>query len=825
MKKLLILILLLSIPKGAWSQASTMSGAGGGGNPASSPNTVYVSPGCPAGNANNCYQVFADGQYAVGSTWTTGVSGGSAATLLTTNSNDFGAQYLQITTPQNNIGSQLTSTSAGDSILAAFKVSGTPTFVSCVGANEVSGPSGTVTSPNITVTGGSGHVLFSAARSSTATTVSSIVFSDSSGSNTWNNVLPFVVVGSPTVQMSYVQNPVAGTYSVVGTLNPSGGQFNAIFVCELSGMASSGVLDAATDGLNPAASSTVTSGMLNTSGSDLLIHVVAAGNSTSTFTAGLIGITPNSITTSATLADPPFICPGGIFPCTSGGDAGKKAVLSSNCSTANGYVNCNLVLSSRNVKIYSVNSSHNVTLTAAPIVAATVSAHGFTGWFIWLHDDTAQLQAAFSQAISLPGTSIIFPCGFIGFSAPPFIVPATTFPQTNPNMTGCGHSTNGTVFVATSDFNYATSTATLFYSSPNVNSMRIPCCDGVQGPFPYAKLSDFEIWGGGVGDSPYTTPIFKTTLTEFDDIRIVGWTTSNAPVFSGTTLKLNNVQGWSAGSIGLQYLGDNSPVGDPGSLRNSFFLGSSSGIVMSGGTLITYNNALNSTGPGGIGCSVPANYSVQQSGGTWVSHQDELGGLFTTGGSASIYDNKNPIIGPCSGALNLSSGTPTVFLRGGRLDTFTMAAGTFQDGGGNHTTATPGTSWTAGTLSITGGTILGTGSVTGVAITAPKLVLSAGWGTTAAWTSLSGFTKRVQGTLTASGTGQAANPTITYTFPTPFAQATNVICKASQIGGTQAAVANPFTVGVPSVTSVVFTYTGTPGAGNTLVIVIECDAV
>jgi len=202
--------------------------------------------------------------------------------------------------------------------------------------------------------------------------------------------------------------------------------------------------------------------------------------------------------------------------------------------------------------------------------------------------------------------------------------------------------------------------------------------------------------------------------------------------------------------------------------------------------------------------------------------------MFASGGAAQIHDAGIASGGSCA-SWTVNGGT--VSANHSDIPGFTMSSGSFTDfglnfkAGVNAPPATPFVSWTTGSLSITGGNLIGSGSVTGVPITSAKLVLSAGWGTTASWTTGPiGYTKRIQGTVTASGTGQAANPTITYTFPTPFAT-TNIICKVSQIGGTQAAVANPFTVGAPSVTSVVFTYTGTPSAGNTLQLIIECDTL
>lgn len=105
------------------------------------------------------------------------------------------------------------------------------------------------------------------------------------------------------------------------------------------------------------------------------------------------------------------------------------------------------------------------------------------------------------------------------------------------------------------------------------------------------------------------------------------------------------------------------------------------------------------------------------------------------------------------------------------------------------------------------------------AVAAGNLVLSAGWGTTAAWSALNGNTS-FSGTITASGTGQAANPTVTFTFPTAFPVAPRT-CYALQVGGTQAQ--GTFAVSSVTNTGVVFTYSGTPGAGNTVFVQSLCQ--
>jgi len=196
--------------------------------------------------------------------------------------------------------------------------------------------------------------------------------------------------------------------------------------------------------------------------------------------------------------------------------------------------------------------------------------------------------------------------------------------------------------------------------------------------------------------------------------------------------------------------------------------------------------------------------------------------MFVSSGTGNINEATPSGIGSCGAAINVAGGNATAVKS--QLDTFTLSSGSFNDLGANYHT-TVGTPWTTGTLSITGGTLVGTNSVTGVAVTAPKLVLSAAWGASAAWTSLSGFTRRIQGTITNTGAGQAANPTITYTFPTPFASATNLICEGHQVGGTQTILAATefLTPSALSATGVTFTYNGTPTVNLTEVIQITCD--
>lgn len=181
-----------------------------------------------------------------------------------------------------------------------------------------------------------------------------------------------------------------------------------------------------------------------------------------------------------------------------------------------------------------------------------------------------------------------------------------------------------------------------------------------------------------------------------------------------------------------------------------------------------------------------------------------------TGGSHFLKHcsyNNNPII-VASGATTYIQDNDFTTMSSSHLTI--NSGGTVIDQGGN---VMPNSAYVSNS-----GTYIGLGSQTTTAITAGKLVLSAGWGNTAAWSGLAGF-NNVTGTITASGTGQAANPTITYTFPTRYPVAP-AFCTAVQTGGN-----NPlgqFSASALSATGVTFTYSLSPTPSDTIVVAIQC---
>lgn len=124
----------------------------------------------------------------------------------------------------------------------------------------------------------------------------------------------------------------------------------------------------------------------------------------------------------------------------------------------------------------------------------------------------------------------------------------------------------------------------------------------------------------------------------------------------------------------------------------------------------------------------------------------------------------------------------------------------------------------------TANSIAGSSSINGAVTASSNYVLSAGWGNTPTATIVlakNPTTGSTRYTITAGTAALGANPTVTFTYPTAFPLVPR--CSMNQDGGTQAGVAIPFTVGTLTVTSVVFTYTGTPGASATLTGTMSCQ--
>jgi fibronectin-binding autotransporter adhesin len=160
-------------------------------------------------------------------------------------------------------------------------------------------------------------------------------------------------------------------------------------------------------------------------------------------------------------------------------------------------------------------------------------------------------------------------------------------------------------------------------------------------------------------------------------------------------------------------------------------------------------------------------------------------------------------------------------LRGaGTTPTITLnTSGAFKDGCGND----PG-------VTVTGGTVFGSCSITGTTQTSGNWSVPAGsgagqWGTSPSvacpgTAEVAAGTSSWQACTITVGSGTVgANPIVTITFPTPFLAAPS--CQAQMTGGT-AAFALFANSGNPTTTTAAFLYGGTPGASTTIGLQVRC---
>ncbi len=102
-------------------------------------------------------------------------------------------------------------------------------------------------------------------------------------------------------------------------------------------------------------------------------------------------------------------------------------------------------------------------------------------------------------------------------------------------------------------------------------------------------------------------------------------------------------------------------------------------------------------------------------------------------------------------------------------------------------------------------------STLGTALVAGDFALSAGWGTTASVSAVSGTDQRFRITVTSAGTGQGANPTITLTFKDGTWTAAPFVA-FTRNGGSQLSITQDWTT---TATTLVVTWRGTPVAAET----------
>lgn len=783
------------------------------GGATSSPGTlIKVSPSC--GLAAHCFPVNADGQVAM-----TAAYQGTTGTLVTSNDNDATAQYAVVGGVQPYLSwFQLNQSRTYTSITSAFKPTGTPGTPNCWGTNEAAGSSGTVTVA-ITPAGGAGTLLIAYARAQNSGVA--ITFSD--GTNLYTNALASSSSGATASQMAYVINDTGGSYTLTATFG-SNSTNRSIFACEVS--ATAWAFDTAVAQNNTGSVSNLYGGQITTAqAGEYLFQAGTVASSTGTFTAEYV----NGATVTTQTSDPVFAA----------GDVGKKVLATTVCDGPNGYQDCYTSLPA-GTTVAAYVGPHSVILSKAFTQQNSTTASNFTGWFLWGTDDYSQIHAAWTAALAANNATLQLPCGMMFLTAPPFLSSAAG-DLFNPNIEGCA-GPNGTILVPTDDYNFGAASGGIFYSYAATNLTGFS--NVVQTPFYWSRLSNFTVWGGGIDGSTVTTalPIMNLYLARLDNVWVVGWnwranTTANAePVMAAHSIDCDNCGGWAASTGGLQVIANQSPALINNVARDCFFgaqaqsagtIVNGSGLIMQGGYLESYNCQFN---PGKAASSTGPGASV--TGGVWNSYGDQIGLISVTNSAAlvTLHGSTDSIL-QVKG-VTISAGTVNAL--NSQIDALTLSStGIFNDLGGNfyctvnsNSPCTGGRqgSWTKNPgNSITGGTVVGTGSVTGTAFAASNVNTTTGWGVAGgAGSGVSapgGFSKKVQFTITATGT-PAASPAFTVTYPVQFA--TTPVCSLQQIGGTFGDVSSPVS-SAGSATVITWTFTGTPLAAHAYTFVQSCD--
>lgn len=420
-----------------------------------------------------------------------------------------------------------------------------------------------------------------------------------------------------------------------------------------------------------------------------------------TYTSGSATVTTGS-------SDPAFVCAGAGFPCTVGGDAGKISFAGGNC---NGVQVCSYDIPQGTIT--TVNSAHSA------VTSQNASRNSIGGtnvnFFLWGHDDGAQLVAAFAVAAASGylKKTLFLPCGVMFTSVPPFIVPSTSL--TGGGLAGCSPANSIVVALPRMNCQSIASISGCLFTNPNL------VANGNGQEFPNWRVSNITFAGFyDVHDAAatYTNPAYGIVTSQNDELDNV-WLTNwnwNAPnifgMFNRGSLWINSGSQGGGGKpclmngifeIPAVMMGGfcaNSNQGPPLTVQNNADVlgGTTLNLSVSVGVFFGapgFSNGItnNSTGNGAhysrgdtIGCSIINNSS---------------GSIFVSGSNISQGGCGDQMIDMSAGAVHLSQvqliGTGTVIHQTG---------GTIFDECGNLFSGT-------GTAGIfTGGAVVGTCSLT-----------------------------------------------------------------------------------------------------------------
>jgi hypothetical protein len=414
-------------------------------------------------------------------------------------------------------------------------------------------------------------------------------------------------------------------------------------------------------------------------------------------------------------------------------------------------------------------------------------------------DNTTALSNAYTAAVAT-GAFLYIPQGYYFTTTAQFIAPGML------GVFGDDGWAN-TVIVPTYDFNFATCTG---------GSGGNTCFFGVH----YATYDYLTVDGMSGGNTASAIVLMENQGGYFYRVRANNWCST------------------CASSHGKQFTLV-SPIDQEGSAVNFGFIN----CLNTGSGSISIMNPCFAGGVGGTGLAANSGYGIYVNSGYMSSYSNFYSGStqavnVVAGATFSEFDDSTNIAGGSTianaGVHNLYNfhpavGSATITNSSGgilRIINSNFSAETsswLTNSSGGVVIDECGNAYPAAHPATNSGVYKGDGCPS-VIVTAAKLVLSGTWGSTAAWSALTGFNSFL-GTITASGTGQGANPTITYTFPAPFPVAPQN-CQALIVISNDAGVtiANHYlTPSSLTATGVVWTYAGTPVAADTYTVSGSCN--
>ena len=362
--------------------------------------------------------------------------------------------------------------------------------------------------------------------------------------------------------------------------------------------------------------------------------------------------------TQVTSATASFQCPGGSFPCTSGGDAGK------------------IVFGFGNNGTFATGQTTIATVTNATTIQLAVAAAasiGSAGILVWGHDDTTVLQNAYAALIAsrrCQPSTFLLPSGYMlvqghvgGATLPSNCATTVALNDNGSGITVKGHGAHSTKFIPTPNFSLAAAGDTGYFFSGGLT-----------------YLLDFGIWGGQQFNVATTIPIIAVQNDSYlVNIKIEGWQpATNAGISVGglncNNCSLTNVYMNDGGFInvtpsqlgitlvntfcshGLQTAGS-SIVNDFGGFYNQGPSTSTAlNIGASGGSGTIYNGfGVFVTGPpAGVAVRVGNSANVNFYGATIDGSGAGSFGIFYNGSGANVSANSNTIIkgNATNGAIN-----------------------------------------------------------------------------------------------------------------------------------------------------------------------------